>query len=93
MKPGDYVQYRNWKEGDPPLSETPEWRRGWGQTGMIVELGDWRVGGIFWPGEMALIWTGDSYIELCTRDIKVISSANFVSSFSDNRAKTCEFMV
>ena len=93
MKPGDYVRYRDWRQGDTPLKETPLWRRGWGQTGIIIEVGDWRVGSVFLPGEMAIIWTGDHYEEVCTRDIEVISSANFVSSCSDNRAKSLPFVV
>ena len=93
MKLGDYVRYRDWREGDSPLEKTPLWKRGWGQTGIIIELGDWKVGSIFWPGEMAIIWTGEEYNEVCTRDIEVISSVNFVSSFLDNRASLLNYMV
>lgn len=93
MKLGDYIRYRDWKDGDTPFEETPLWRRGWGQTGIIVELGDWKLGSIFWPGEMALIWTGQEYVEVCTRDVEVICIANFVQTLFDNRAKSHSFMV
>ena len=96
MKIGDYVKYREWREGDSPLEETPFWKRGWGQTGIIVELGDWKIGSLFWPGEMAIIWTGEYFTEVCTRDIEVISNLsniNFLQTFFDNRANCKEFVV
>ena len=93
MKLGDYVRYRGWRKGDPSIEGTPLWKRGWGATGIIIELGDWRVGSVFLPGEMAIIWTGEEFQEVCTRDIEVISDANFVSSFLDNRASSLDYVV
>ena len=73
MKIGDLVKYRSWKAGDDDPKSLPKSRRGWDQYGVILEIGDWKIGSFFAPGESLIVYTfaGD-FCEWRSKDAAVI---------------------
>ncbi len=74
MKIGDLVQYREWQEGDDMVGTVPIERRGWGETGLVVEIGEWKVGKEKFPKEGILFLNErGQFIEAWRSDLSVIS--------------------
>ena len=73
MIPGDLVQYRSRIDTDPDLETVPEYRRGWNRTGVVIDVGDWRAGEVFLPGEgVTFMCPQGDIIEACARDLRVL---------------------
>ena len=74
MVPGSLVQYRSRIETDPDPESVPKHHHGWGRTGIVISISDWRNGEVFLPGESVTYMDAEGdMIEACARDLKVIS--------------------
>jgi len=82
MNVGDLVQYRSWRVGDPLPEDTPESRKGWNRIGVVVDIGDWKLGSNTLPNESALMYTEQNeLIEVWTGDIDIINKAEISSTW------------
>ena len=72
MKVGDLVQYREWKEGDLDRNSVSKACQSWGQTGLVIELCDWKENGLTYAEEGAIISTEKGFNECRRRDLGVI---------------------
>ena len=74
MKVGDLVQYRQWQEGDDQIHTVPLERRGWEETGLVIDIGKWQLGKKTFPQE-GILFLNDrgQFIEAWKGDLNVIS--------------------
>jgi len=80
MKVGDLVKYRSWKIGDDDPKSLPIERRGWDTFGVILEIGDWKVGETVAPGEGLIVYTlKGEFCEWRSKDASVISETESIS--------------
>ncbi len=72
MNLGDLVQYREWREGDPDRNSIPKESQSWGETGLVIEICDWKENGTTYPGEGVIISTLKGFNECHLYDLEVI---------------------
>ena len=77
IRVGDLVRYRDWKPGDQPIDSVPKDKRGWGVTGIVIGIEDWRVGnGQFHPNCGILILDANSDFTLVkAHELEILSKA------------------
>lgn len=81
---GDLVRYRDWRPGDQPVESVPEDKRGWGVTGIVIGIEDWRIGtGQFHPNCGILILDANSDFTLVkAQDLEIVSKAKNMQFFT-----------